>query len=130
MIKPNDLKILSVEIEDYDKIFEYTEKNFSKNRYNSDTVKSTWINPGKALNPNFTGILGEWVLNSDNDQNLEVEQFLSERPLVSDAGDGMAYPFCYPRAIPHAGLKPFPNLLCRGFKRITALTMKDRNFNI
>ena len=231
MIKPNDLKILLVGQSDYDKIFEYTEKNFSKNRYNSDTLKSTWINPTKTLNPNFTGILGEWILNSDNDQNLEVEQFLGERPLVSDAGDGMAYPFCYPRAIttdgvifdiktggwtakynfslsatnfralvlkrldihgqrpmvknysqieafvfgifmsekmqcvftgwydkeelfrdaelvekefdtgngkvtheyyaiPHAGLKPFPDLLCRGFKRITSLTMKGRNFNI
>jgi hypothetical protein len=33
-------------------------------------------------------------------------------------------------AISHAELKPFPDLLCRGFKRITSLTMKDRNYNI
>jgi hypothetical protein len=96
MIKPSDLKILSVDKTDYDKIFEYTENNFAKNRYNSDTIKSAWINPTKTLNPNFTGILGEWVLNSDNDPDL----------------------------------KPFSDLLCRGFKRITSLTMKDRNFNI
>ncbi len=231
MLKPSDLKILLVEKTDYKKVFDYTENNFSKKRYNSDTIKSDWINQERKLNPNFTGILGEWILNSDNDPDLTVEEFLAERPLISDAGDGLAFPFCYPRAIttdgvvfdiktagwmarynfslsavnfralvlkrlniygerpivknyeqieafvfgifmlekmqcvftgwydkqelfqdaelvekefetgngkvtheyyaiPHSDLKPFSDLLCRGFKRITSLTMKDKNFNI
>jgi hypothetical protein len=230
MITSNDLKTILLPENDLDKISTYSETNFSRGRYNADTIKATWINTEKKLNPNFTGIVGEWALSSDNEPDLEVDQFLKERPLVSDAGDGMAFPFCYPRmittdgvifdiktggwtstydfslkttnfkafavnrlnikgqpttknyskieafvfgvflpgkskcvftgwydkealfreaelverefdtpngkvtheyfAFPHSQLNPFSDLLCRGFRRITVLTMKDRNYNI
>lgn len=100
MIKPSDLKTIALFKNDLDKISQYVDQHYSKDKFSKDIVNSSWLNTNKPLNPNFTGIVGEWALASDNEPGLSVVEFLGERPIMlSDSGDGMAFPFSYPRVV-------------------------------
>ena len=87
MVNLNDSKVNSFNREDLEKIWEYVKTHYSKDKYSLKTIEENWINP-KRPNPNFTGIVAEKVFFED----IGVDEFLINRPMESDIGDGIAYP--------------------------------------